>query len=64
MATNFQSKSSENKPWGHKSEPIYFDHDIDSRLQTDFDKGVWYYTSMKMCDHHDLAGFPNKFWAL
>jgi len=28
----------------------------------EFERGVWHYTSLKMSDHHDLAGFPNRFW--
>eukprot|EP00347_Sterkiella_histriomuscorum_P020360 403338107 len=64
FASNYQDKFSQNKPWGQKSEPVYFDNEIDSRIQQSFDKGVWYYSSLQMSDHHDLAGFPNKFKVL
>ena len=31
-------------------------------MLNDFEKGVWYWSSVQMSDHHDFAGFPNKFY--
>ena len=64
LASYYQSKDSKNKPWGQKSDPIYFDWQIDSSTLHNFDKGIWYYSSLQLSDHHDLAGFPNKFWVV
>ena len=62
IASNYQTKDSNNKPWGNKSKPVFFDIALDSRIATPFETGVWYYTSMQLCDHHELGGFPNRFW--
>ena len=33
LATNYQSKVDKVKPWGSKSEPVYFDYTLDSRIR-------------------------------
>ena len=61
-AENFQSKDSEHKPWGLKSNPVFFDHSLDHHMLSDFEKGVWYFSSLKLSDHHELCGFYNYFY--
>ena len=46
LATNFTSKDSQNKPWGKKSDPIFFDHTIDSRMMNKWEKGVWHHSNV------------------
>lgn len=46
ISSEYKSLISEDKPWGEKSEPVFFDYTIDSRLRHSFDTGIWYYTSL------------------
>jgi len=47
LSSAYDSKFSKDKPWGEKSEPIFFDHELDSRIKTArFETGVWYYASL------------------
>lgn len=75
LSTKYQTKSNrDSRPWGTKSDPVFFDLWEDSKLMMlqsshrestvacnsrTFSKGVWYYTGMPLTDHHELAGFEN-----
>lgn len=64
LSEDYKNKSSVNKPWGLKNEPIYIEPFLDEnqlRLCSgrNYEKGVWYYTGYPQTDHHDMAGLPN-----
>jgi hypothetical protein len=48
------------KPWGKTIAPVFFDSKTDSSLMTEYEKGVWYYSSISLTDHHDFAGMESK----
>lgn len=77
ISLNYRSKRDyAAAPWGTKSTPKRFDcwqetllssvpHSCDAQTTLGgrtFKRGVWYYSGIKMCDHHDLSGFENP-WA-
>jgi hypothetical protein len=60
--TSFES--GQEKPWGSKSKPIYYDPFLDENLmrlneEKPYQQGVWHYTGYPLTDHHDFAGIPN-----
>jgi len=61
FAGNFKSKLAKDKPWGLKSDPVYFDCQADlTQLPGEhFERGVWYYSGLTQVDHCDLCGFDN-----
>jgi hypothetical protein len=64
LASNYQSKHRNNKPWGDQNDPVYLNPFLDENQVhlsegSNYEKGVWYYTGYPMTDHHDLAGLPS-----